>query len=474
MSQAPAVKQFDSLVRRAPGAPLVVSPRTIWSVEQVDTLSHALARELKAQNLTSGVGIALAAPNGPGFLAAYIAARRAGCVVALVDWRTPRPERLAIAGTLELEALVVADRVWPRSVADLRIERLGDPARKEVHRFDPGVSTIRLTSGSTGAPRGILVSPEAVLLDDAQLATTMGLASDERILASIPLSHSYGFSSIVLPALVRGSVIVVPEDDGGPFAAVQAAHECGATFFPTVPAYLTALLKQTDAPGLPSTLRLTVSAGAPLRPATAARFREVYGRHVHVFYGASECGGITYDRAGDAGERGTIGTPVDHVSVELQSGNGMSDDCGTVVVRSPAVATSYFPTEEDDRLSKGRFLTKDIARFEGEELRLIGRADDIINVRGHKVNPTEVEIVVSAMAGVEDVIVLAVDVPDESTQLVRAVVAASSGSPTRDEILARCRSRLAPHKVPRSVVLVDRIPRDARGKIDREALKRNE
>ena len=93
------------------------------------------------------------------------------------------------------------------------------------------------------------------------------------------------------------------------------AAACGATVFPTVPAYLQALLRMSQPPPWPASLRLCLTAGAPLPPATAAQFREFSGRPVHVFYGASECGGICYDRSGDAGERGTVGTPVEGVSI---------------------------------------------------------------------------------------------------------------------------------------------------------------
>jgi acyl-coenzyme A synthetase/AMP-(fatty) acid ligase len=306
--------------------------------------------------------------------------------------------------------------------------------------------------------------------DDRQLARTMDLVDDERILASIPMSHSYGLSSIVMPALIRGSTIVVP-DDGGPFDAIAAARACEVTFFPTTPAFLAALLKLDDAPPLPSTLRLVVSAGAPLRPATALRFREIHGRAVKVFYGASECGGITFDREGRAGERGTVGTPVDGVTLELEPVPGKGDDIGTVRVRSAAVATAYHPVR-DDSLSEGCFHSQDLGTFVGGELRLLGRVDDLINVRGKKVNPREVESLLGRLRGVTDVTVMGVDDPDAGGQIVRAVVATSDPELGSAGILAWCRSRLAAYKVPRRIVVVDKIPRTSRGKIDRAALLR--
>lgn len=473
MTEDPILGAFGRLVARAPETTLVASVAETWSASRVDGLARAVLHRLREARLPEGAGVGLVAPDGAGFLACYLAARRAGLVVALLDHKTPPPERDEIGASLGLAAVLACRCAGPASADDVRILRRDDAARPAPHRFDPAVSTLRMTSGSTGVPRGVMLSSEALFRDDDQLARTMGLAPDETILASVPLSHSYGFSSIVLPALLRGSTIVVP-DGGSPFGVLDAMRRFEVTFFPTVPSYLVALLKLSDAPPLPRSLRLVVSAGAPLRPETAERFRATYGMPVRVFYGASECGGITFDREGGAGERGTVGTPVEDVTVELDpAGSGTGDGSGLVVVRSPAAGQGYHPATADDRLGDGRYASRDLGRMERGELRLTGRADDVINVRGEKVHPAEVEHALLQLAGVEEAVVVGVDVPEESTQLVRAFVATADGGPGRDDIVAWCRARLSTHKVPRSVVVLDRIPRNARGKIDRRALARH-
>ena len=266
--------------------------------------------------------------------------------------------------------------------------------------LDPGTGAVKLTSGSTGCPRGIVAPASALFADDAALAATMGLAANERILGAIPMSHSYGLSSVALPALVRGSLVIVPEEGSGPYGPLRAAHALGATFFPTVPALLRALLASDRPPALPDTLRLTITAGAPLQPETARRFREVHGRAVHVFYGSSETGGICFDREGGAGEEGSVGQPVEGVTVTLAPFDGAARtgaeadvEHGVVTVASPAVAAGYLPSGGDasPRLADGRFRTGDVARWRDGALVLTGRTDDLVNVRGKKVNPREVE-----------------------------------------------------------------------------------
>jgi long-chain acyl-CoA synthetase len=162
-----------------------------------------------------------------------------------------------------------------------------------------------------------------------------------------------------------------------------------------------------------------------------------------------------------------VGTPVDGVDVSL---TGESDGSGTVSVASDAVALGYFPAREEEspRLAGGRFTTEDLARFEGPELFLLGRKSDWINVKGKKVNPREVEAVLHQLEGVRDAVVLAWPVPGRSGEIVRAVVAGAGLDWRR--VVDWCRPRLSSHKVPRSVILVDEIPRNARGKVDRDAL----
>jgi long-chain acyl-CoA synthetase len=283
----------------------------------------------------------------------------------------------------------------------------------------------------------------------------------------VPLSHSYGLSSLAMPALRRGNLLVFPEP-GWPFAPLEAAAEWEVSFFPTTPAWLNVLLRVARLPAWPRSLRLTLSAGAHLDGETAARFRAAVGRPVHTFYGSSECGGICFDRDGGAAERGTVGAPIEGVRVALEPFEEGAAE-GIVTVVSPAVAAGYAP-EAEPRLADGRFVTSDLGSWLGNEVALAGRVDDLINVRGKKVSPREVEDVVRRLAGVEEVAVVGVPQPGTGGHVVRAVVAGDPSVVRAATVIAHCRERLAPHKVPRSVVVVDRLPRNARGKLDRNAL----
>ncbi|HYN23387.1 MAG TPA: fatty acid--CoA ligase family protein [Thermoanaerobaculia bacterium] len=459
MTPDPILRSFEALTARDPLAILVASPERHATLADLDALARAAGSVLRGLPLPQGAIVGLAAANGPGFLASLLALRRAGCATLLLDAQAPESESLRIVTALGAAGLFRCRAGWPRGPEawELTATAAPEPLSTET-------AVVKLTSGSTGAPRGIATPAEALIADDAALASTMGLRDDDRLLATIPMSHSYGLSSLVMPALMRGTLLIVPEE-GQLFDPLSAAARTGATVFPTVPAVLDALLRLAEPPPWPESVRLVLTAGAPLSPVTATRFRESFGLPVHVFYGASECGGICYDREGTAGERGTVGTPVDGVRIVLEP----EGEAGKLVVHSAAVAAGYIP-KGDDRLGGGRFVAGDLAAWKDGELVLRGRVDDLVNIKGKKVNPREVESVVAQLPGVREVAVLGVPLADRSGEFLRAVVACPPGGLAAADVVAWCRTRLAPHKVPRSVVLVPELPRTSRGKLDRAQL----
>jgi acyl-coenzyme A synthetase/AMP-(fatty) acid ligase len=470
MAVDPLLNAFETLVRSRPDHPLVRSSERSVTVGEVDSLARAICAGLARQQLAPGSLVALAVANGPGFPAALLALRRLGSAVLLLDWHAPSEELQRIARVLGARGLLHSRSPWPGGAAEIGYTDLVGPDDPDLTVLPDEIAVVKLTSGSTGAPRGILASTDNILSDEDALARSMSLGSSERVFAAIPMSHSYGFASVVVASLVRGWTMVVRES-AGPFDTLDVARADGVTFLPTVPAHLQTLLKMSQPPRLPDSVRLVITAGAPLRPETAVRFREVYGLPVRVFYGASECGGITFDRDGSAGERGTLGTPVEGVGLTLQpTADESTDDQGVVTVTSGAVCQGYFP-DPDGRLAGGRFITSDLGSLRNGELVLMGRVDDLINVRGKKVSPREVEGVLSELEGVEEAVVVGVPAADGSGETVRAVVAGRAETIRYDTVVAWCRQRLATHKVPRSVILVETIPRNARGKLDRAALR---
>lgn len=452
---------FDRLAARTPGRPLLCAPGRSATVRELDSRAHELDRAVGARLPPSGSLVGLAAPNGPAFLAGLLALRRRGLTPALLDPRAPAAEHRRCSVALRAMAVLRCEDGW----ADGDAWSLDPVAPSGDGPGEQGL--VKLSSGSTGTPQGILAPDPCLLRDDEALRRSMGIREDDRLLAAIPFSHSYGLSSLVIPALAAGLRLVLPEP-GAVADPLPAAAGLEATVFPSTPAYLHALVRRARPGALPGSIRLVLSAGAPLPPETARGFREATGRSVHVFYGASEAGGICYDRRGDAAERGSVGTPVDGVTIDLEEG-APGDAEGRVVVRSGAVAWGYHP-DPSGRLQDGRFRTDDLARWDGGELRLVGRIGDWINVDGRKVNPREVESVLRQLEGVEDAAVCGVRVPERGGEILCALLAGARGL-EYDRVIGWCRSRLPPHKVPRSIRWVEAIPSTGRGKVDREGVR---
>src|SRR5256714_8660966 len=168
---------------------------------------------------------------------------------------------------------------------------------------------LKLTSGTTAAPRAIRFRSEQLLADCRQICDTMGIESDDVNFPVIPLSHSYGFSNLVTPLVVRGVPMVLSRDRM-PRAVLDDLARTGATVFPGMPVFYQAFCKMEMMPALPK-LRLWISAGAPLPLEVARKVRGKFQRSIHSFYGSSECGGICFDLEGRIAEPGVLWRAID-------------------------------------------------------------------------------------------------------------------------------------------------------------------
>jgi len=231
-----------------------------------------------------------------------------------------------------------------------------------------------------------------------------------------------------------------------------------------MPVFYQAFVDLTDVPALPR-LRLCISAGAPLVTNVARRFREKFGLAVHSFYGSSECGGICYDREGNAAEEGFVGLPM--IGVTLQPLEAHLPNT-QIQVRSPAVADGYFPNPDNDKLVNGTFTPDDLLSKSANGWKIVGRVSDVINVAGKKVNPAEVEAELLAVPGVSDAIVFGRTSSLRHQEVAACVVGNSSLS--EGELLKVCRRRLSGWQVPKRIFLLDQLPVNERGKVSRREL----
>jgi long-chain acyl-CoA synthetase len=325
---------------------------------------------------------------------------------------------------------------------------------------------LKLTSGTTATPRAIRFRSKQLLADCNQICYTMGISDIDLNFGVIPISHSYGFSNLLTPLIARAVPMVISRDRT-PRAILDDLARSNATVFPGMPVFYQAFCEMEHVPMLPK-LRLCISAGAPLPVATAKRFQEKFNLPIHSFYGASECGGICYDReAANQKNEGFVGEAMNGVNLELVDPEGSASQ---IHVRSAAVGDGYFPEADEEKLGNGIFVPDDLLARDGSGFKIVGRISDVINVAGKKVNPAEVEAHLLRFAGVRQAVVFGRESVLRNEEVAACVVAAPDVSET--DLLQFCRGALSSWQVPKRILIVDSIPANERGKISRRELSR--
>src|SRR5207249_1736970 len=344
----------------------------------------------KLEMLTPGSVIAIQIGNHEDWPSILIACLRSDLVVLPLEQAVSDQQRNA---TLELcKAGAVVFAVPSGAAPDISRLRTAD-ATPDWGENPP--SLLKLTSGTTAAPRAIRLRSHQLLADCNQICDTMGITDVDLNFGLIPISHSYGFSNLLTPLLARGVPMVLSRDRT-PRAVLVDLARTKATVFPGMPVLYQAFCEMENIPALPK-LRLCISAGAPLPIVVARKFQEKFEMPIHSFYGASECGGICYDRGGSNEIEGFVGQAMKDVHLELVD---ETTSASQVRVRSAAVGDGYFPEAEETKLGRGVFVPDDLLTKMANGFRIVGRVSDLINVAGKKVNPAEVEAHLLRFGGV--------------------------------------------------------------------------
>ena len=467
------VEQFDRLWLRDPARRLIHLPAhdLTLTADDIQTTRHRYQSLLLDTGISEGHVVVSAAGNRAGFVSLLLAAWSVGAAVMPADVDTREDDLLELAERFGASAIV-----RPRTAGDAASALPLDdalalwPRPSGRWRRQPGAAVLRLTSGSTGAPRAVRAGESALLNDTDHIVTAMGICPSDTQIAVIPLSHAYGLGNLVLPLLCQGTAIVLRESFV-PQAVMTDARRYRARVMPGVPFMFQHFATHPPDGGWPSSLTLLISAGAKLAPETIRAFRDRFQLKVHSFYGTSETGGIAYDGADEVDDTSTVGWPMPGVTVDLRHDEDVPAGFGRIRVSSNAVAPGYIGTDDEaSLLVDGTFLTGDYGTFLPDgRLALAGRVSSFVNVAGRKVQPEEVELLLRAMPGVMDVRVLAAADPVRGEQIAAVIVGDSSLS--LSAIRRHCADRLAPHKIPRIVVLAPAIPLTARGKTDQRALQ---
>ena len=348
------------------------------------------------------------------------------------------------------------------------------------HDFAPDdLAAIFYTSGTTSQPKGVMLSPRS-FFSHVRIFTRSCYRYEprDRLLCFVPFSHGYGSKSIFLPCLKAGAAIVMMRSFQ-PVRIAEVVVREHVTHLFGVPAHYQQLLRREEFLGPMRNLKAAFSAAALLKLETAREWKERVGFALDEGYGLIEtCTGVAF-RLGTIPDRlGNVGTyPGDLVSVEIADEQLRilpRGERGEIVVRGESLMKGYLNRREETAraLREGWFRTGDMGyKTAANEIVLVGRIKDVINVAGVKVAPFEVEAVLNEHPGVNESAVLGVE--DEMYgEVVTAFVKPRHGArPHERELMQFLQQRLMNFQLPKSIVFVEDFPRTAIGKIDKKALR---
>ncbi|MGI9288010.1 MAG: malonate--CoA ligase [Pseudomonadales bacterium] len=337
------------------------------------------------------------------------------------------------------------------------------------------MAALLYSSGTTGRPKGIVLSHDNLRKNAETLVAAWGFSSSDRLLHMLPIYHVHGLFVGLSCVLISGASMAW-HNGYSDKAAIAAMPDC--TVMMGVPTYYTRLLSNPDfGPECCSNMRLFVSGSAPLLAETFVEFEARCGHTILERYGMSETNMNTSNPLHGERRAGTVGPPLPGVTVRVVDDAGAcleAGEIGNLQVKGPNVFSGYWRMPEktaEDFTADGFFNTGDKATIDADGyVSIVGRAKDLVICGGLNVYPKEIELVIDDMAGVKESAVIGVPHADFGEAVV-AVIVPDGNAPTAEEVIAHCRTQLANFKVPKRIEVIDALPRNAMGKVQKNVLR---
>ncbi len=521
-----ALAMFRATVRHAPDADAIRYFDARLSFRVLDELTDAFAAGITAEGFAPGERVAIFAQNVPQFVIAQIGTWKAGGIAVSINPMNKErelAELLADSGATVLVSLQslhrdVAAKVLPgtavRTVlttSELDFQTRGDAVvLASVERIDcPGtadllafldeyrgaappsvepapddIAFLTYTSGTTGPPKGAMTTHRNVVFNAQTYRDWIGLGAGDVVLGIAPLFHITGLIGHIAVALLVGAPLVLTYRLD-PALTIDTVEAERATF--TVGS-ITVFIALMNAPNADraklASLTKIYSGGAPIPPSTVAAFQDAFGHYIHNIYGLTETTSPSHavplgaqapvDPASGAL---SVGVPTYNTVVRIvdEDGNDLpAGEVGELVTAGPQVVAGYWhkPEETEKALPGGVLHTGDVGYMDERGwFYIVDRKKDQINAGGYKIWPREVEDVLYEHPAVREAAVVGVPDPYRG-ETVKAFVSLKGGAAaTPDEIIAFARERMAAYKYPRSVDILDEIPKTVSGKILRRRLR---
>ena len=488
---------FDALMGPHAGETrdfLILPDDTVLSYDALYRLSGRLANLLVAEGVGPGDRVAVQVEKSPEALALYLATVRAGGVFLPLNTAYTPAEIAYFVGDAE-PALVVCDpaREGRRDdfmPKDAKLMTLGpdgkgslmDAAADRAESHDPiprkgeDLAAILYTSGTTGRSKGAMLSHDNLLSNARTLADAWRFTSDDVLLHALPIFHTHGLfvaSNVVM--LTGGALIWLPKFDAAQVVGLLPR----ATSMMGVPTFYTRLLDRDDfTRDLVQNMRLFTSGSAPLLAETHRAFEDRTGHRILERYGMTETNMNTSNPYEGDRRAGTVGFPLPGVELKITGEDGAElprGEIGTIEVRGDNVFQGYWRMPEktaEELAADGWFKTGDLGMIDPDGyVVIVGRGKDLIISGGFNIYPKEVELLIDEMPGVLESAVIGVPHPDFGEGVVAVIARAKGTEPDPNGIIASLSDRLAKFKQPKKVIVIDELPRNTMGKVQKAALR---
>jgi len=435
--------------------------------------SAQLAHALAAHGARPGERVALQVAKSAEAIMVYLACVRAGYVLLPMNTGYTVDEVAYLVD--DAEPVVVLDDA---GLAGLGAEADALPITFDDHRAQPDeLAAILYTSGTTGKPKGAMLSQRNLASNSATLANLWGFSGDDVLLHALPIFHTHGLFVATNCSIANASPMVFLEKFDAD-EVVRVLPRC--TVMMGVPTFYTRLLAH---PGFGAeacaSMRLFISGSAPLLASVHKEFAVRTGHAILERYGMTETSMLTSNPLHGERRPGTVGFPLPEVGARVVDETGAVLDgggVGGIEVRGPNVFAGYWRRPEltaTEFTADGWFRTGDVGTFDADGyLHIVGRSKDLIISGGLNVYPKEIEDVIDGVDGVLESAVVGVADADFGEAVVAIVVAEPGAVVDPAVVRSEAREHLASFKVPKRVHVVDALPRNAMGKVEKAVLRR--
>jgi long-chain acyl-CoA synthetase len=469
--------------------------------QELDEAVERFSAHLAALGIGKGDAVALLLGNTPGFIISFYGILRIGAAVVPINpiytareinYILTNCHAKAIIAHAPLQPLInsMKDQLAPsvQLIYDDFVEGeysilswlqdLGTPvAAQRVNIEEDDLAVILYTSGTTGDPKGAMLSHRNLASNAAACVELFNLTKDDRIVTVLPIFHVFCLTACLNTSIACGAtILLIPKFS--PTEVVRTISEEQATIFAGVPTMYNFMLQLPEPSASDfASLRGCISGGAAMPGALLSKFEERYQVQVLEGYGLSEASPVaTFNPMDGVRKPGSIGVAIPGVEIKVVDEDGQEvprGEIGELIVKGPNVMLGYLGMPEATRfaLRDGWLYTGDMAKMDEDGyMFIVDRKKDMILVGGYNVYPREVEEVLYKHPAIVEAAV--VGSPDEEHgEVVKAVIVRSNPQLAESEIIQYCQDKLAKYKIPKRIEFVSALPKNSTGKIIRKALR---